>query len=190
MYSLYEEPEKIQSVFELLQEKDEIPYRAAAATTCDLVMIPDNLSSEIVSPNLFRDYSLEYYRHRTAGLHDAGKIVLAHIDGTLRGLLPILNNSGIDCAEGVTPSPMGDVPPEELRNLAGNELCIWGGIPGALFSEVHTEEVFLNFVKRYLSLAARDPRMIIGVGDQVPPGSDLGRVRLVSNLCESFPDFE
>jgi len=187
VYALFEVPEKMSEIIELMQERDDQPYRSAAATRCDLVMIADNLSSEIQSPNLFRDYSLEYYQTRSRQLQDAGKIVLAHIDGTLSGLLPILNMSGIDCAEGVTPAPVGDVEPRNLRSVTGDNILIWGGIPGALFSPMHSEDEFTSYVNSYLDVAARDGRMIIGVGDQVPPGTDLERVRIVSDLCEARP---
>ncbi|MCX6998950.1 MAG: hypothetical protein NT106_01420, partial [Candidatus Sumerlaeota bacterium] len=115
IYAVYDAPGEMEEIFRLMHEMDDAPYRAAASTSCDLVMIADNLSSDIISPALFRKYSLEYYRYRIRELHNAGKFVLAHIDGTLRGLLPILSESGLDCAEGVTPAPMGDVAPEELR---------------------------------------------------------------------------
>ena len=186
VYAIYDEPDKIRDLFDLMQKKDDEPYEAAASTSCDLVMIADNLSSEVISPPLFRTYALEYYRQRIKQLHQAEKFVLAHIDGTLRGLLPILNSSGLDAAEGVTPSPVGDVEPEDLRSVTGEGLCLWGGIPGVLFSPAKSEKEFVSYVERYLSIATQDGRMIIGVGDQVPPGSDLNRVRLVSDMCESF----
>ena len=184
IYAIYEAPDEMEEIFRLMREMDDAPYRAAASTSCDLIMIADNLSSDIISPSLFRKYSLEYYRQRIRELHSAGKFVLAHIDGTLRGLLPILSESGLDCAEGVTPAPMGDVAPEDLRRMAGKDMILWGGIPGALFSPAHSDEEFMRFVQRYIEIAALDKKMIIGVGDQVPPASDIRRVRRVADVCE------
>ncbi len=187
VFAAYEQPDTLHQIFELMEERDDEPYRAAASTTCDLVMIADNLSSEIQSPPLFREYSLEYYGRRVSQLHEAKKFVLAHIDGTLRGLLPLLAESGLDSAEGVTPAPVGDVEPDDLRSLCGERMRIWGGIPGVLFSPTHSKDELRQYVDRYLQIARNDGRMILGVGDQVPPGSDLGRVRLVSDMCEAMP---
>jgi len=184
IYAIYEAPEEMEEIFRLMRKMDDAPYRAAASTSCDLIMIADNLSSDIISPALFRKYSLEYYRCRIRELHNAGKFVLAHIDGTLRGLLPILSESGLDCAEGVTPAPMGDVAPEDLRRMAGKDMTLWGGIPGALFSPIHSDEEFMRYVRRYIEIAALDKNMIVGVGDQVPPESDIRRVRWVADACE------
>lgn len=186
VFALLEAPDEMRRIFDLMRDFDDEPYRAASETTCDLVMIADNLSSEIVSPNYFREYSLEYYRMRSEELHEAGKYVLAHIDGTLRGLLPILNSSGIDAAEGITPAPVGDVSPGELRSVTGDKIILWGGIPGALFSPAHTDSEFEEYVRRYIETAASDGRMILGVGDQVPPEADLERVKIVSHLCETY----
>jgi len=184
IYAVYDAPGEMEEIFRLMRELDDAPYRAAASTPCDLVMIADNLSSDIISPALFRKYSLEYYRYRIRELHNAGKFVLAHIDGALRGLLPILSESGLDCAEGVTPAPMGDVAPEELRRIAGKSMTLWGGIPGALFSPAHSDEEFMRYVLRYIEIASLDKKMIVGVGDQVPPESDIRRVRWVADACE------
>jgi len=186
VFSLFEEPEKMQRTFKLMQNKDDDAYNAAAATQCDLVMFPDNLSSEIISPEYFKQYSLDYYKYRIAQLKKAKKVTMAHIDGTLSGLLPILNSSGLDCAEGITPAPVGDVDPEKLRSLTGEGMCLWGGIPGTFFSPAHSEDKFISYAQRYLEVAANDGNMIIGVGDQVPPEGDLDRVRLVSEECESL----
>ncbi|HOE62209.1 MAG TPA: uroporphyrinogen decarboxylase family protein [Candidatus Sumerlaeota bacterium] len=186
VFALYENPEEMNALFDLMRSMDDEPYKYAAATKCDLVMIADNLSSEIVSPSLFRKHSLEYYSARIRQLHESGKYVLAHIDGALRGLLPILNESGLDAAEGVTPAPVGDVSPEELRSVAGEGMILWGGIPGALFSPAHSDEEFLKYARRYAEIARADGRMILGVGDQVPPGADLRRVRMVAEICENY----
>ncbi len=184
VFALLEAPEEMISLFNLMRGLDDLPYEAACATRCDLVMIADNLSSEIVTPRYFRDYSLDYYRYRTDQIRKAGKISLAHIDGTLSGLLPILNESGLDCAEGLTPAPVGDVKPEDLRRTAGPGMKLWGGIPGALFSPACSEENFAAYVRRYVAIAREDGAMILGVGDQVPPEADLERVRFVGELCE------
>jgi uroporphyrinogen decarboxylase-like protein len=186
VYALFEEADLMKEIFGIMEEKDDEPYKAAASTKCDLIMIADNLSSEIQSPGFFKEHALEYYRKRSSQLRERGKIVLAHIDGTLRGLLPILNGSGLNCAEGITPSPVGDIEANELRLVCGDNICLWGGIPGALFSDTHSDEDFESYVKQYIEIAAKDGNMILGIGDQAPPGCDLNRVKLVSRLCEEY----
>jgi hypothetical protein len=42
----------------------------------------------------------------------------------------------------------------------------------------------MRYVRRYIEIAAQDKKMIVGVGDQVPPESDIRRVRWVAEVCE------
>ena len=65
VYALVEDPEGMKETFELMRRKDDEPYQYAAEASSELVMIADNLSSEIVSPNFFREYSLDYYQSRS-----------------------------------------------------------------------------------------------------------------------------
>ena len=69
----------------------------------------------------------------------------------------------------------GDVPLEKLRALAGEELVIWGGLPGAMFTPVFTDAQFEEHIEKLLSL--NDPKMILGVADQVPPDAVEHRIR-------------
>jgi len=119
-------------------------------------------------------------------LHAAEKWCLTHIDGTLRGLLPLLARTGLDGVEGLTPFPTGDVRPDELRALTNEDIVLWGGIPGAMFRPGYKEEAFRDYVIQYLTTLRGNPRFVLGVGDQVPPRSDITRVRLIAELVEEF----
>jgi hypothetical protein len=186
IYALYEVPEDIERVFALMEATDVEAYRLAAKAPSPMVMFPDNLSSEVVSPRLFEKYSFAYYERRIEELHAAGKWCLTHIDGTLRGLLPLLARTHLDGVEGLTPFPVGDARPDELRMLTNEEIVLWGGIPGAMFRPGYADERFRNYVIQYLATLRGNPRFVLGVGDQVPPRSDMARVRLVAELVDEF----
>ncbi len=186
IYAHCEEPEEMRIVFDCMEVSDNMAYRLTAKTPGPLVMFPDNLTSEVVSPRLFEQYSFAYYERRIKELHAAGKLCLTHIDGTLRGLLPLLARTGLDCVEGLTPFPIGDVRPGELRALTNEKIVLWGGIPGAMFRPGYKEEEFRDYVIQYITTLRENPRFVLGVGDQVPPRSDITRVSLVSELVEQF----
>jgi hypothetical protein len=76
---------------------------------------------------------------------------------------------------------VGDVEPGDLRRLCGREdFILWGGIPGAIFPRIWTEEHFRAYVERVLAEVS-GPR-ILGSADQIPPDGDLTRVRLVADI--------
>jgi hypothetical protein len=149
------------------------------------VEFAENLSSEITGRNFFVKYNLPYYRRRIEQLHKKGKFAGIHIDGTLGSCLPLLADCGFDVAEAVTPAPVGDVEVENLRKTAGENIVIWGGLPGALFSPLYTEKQFVEHLKKVLDVFVGDSRFVLGVADQVPPDGLISRVRLVREMVDS-----
>jgi len=181
-----EEEDEFHSLVELMKKYDEPAYTIAAGAPGEFAMFPDNLSSDILSPSFFKTYTLDYYGQRSKQLHEAGKTTMAHIDGMLRGLLPLLRQSGVACAEAITPAPIGDVRPEELRGLTGDEIVLWGGVPGAMLVPGYSEDDLITHVTQYLNVMKSNPRFVLGIGDQMPPNGDMRRIKLITDLVEEF----
>jgi uroporphyrinogen-III decarboxylase len=181
-----EKPELMHELVELMERMDTEAYRAAEQAEARFAMFPDNLSSEVIGAKLFREYSFDYYRRRIAQLRQAGKYTLTHLDGTIRGLLPVLAQTGIDCIEGLTPHPVGDVKVEELRELAGAEVVLWGGVPGAMFTPMWADKDVIQHTMHYVHTMMANHRFVLGIGDQLPPNGHITRVRAISNLVSAY----
>jgi uroporphyrinogen-III decarboxylase len=156
-----------------------------AASPAQVVILPENLASEVTGERFFRRYNMPYYRRLTSRLHEAGKTVALHIDGGLIPCLGLLSACGIDIAEAVTPAPFGNVEVERLRETAGPEIIIWGGLPGGIFSSNYSDKFFEDYVTRVLRNA--DDRFVLGVADQVPPDAVPRRISRVRELVEANP---
>ena len=175
----YDETDDFDECVARIQEAQMPVFDILAASGAQLVEWPENLSSDVTG-NLFDRYNVPYYQRVNEIFHRAGKYTSIHIDGRLKPCLGKLYAAGFDIAEAVTPAPLGDVELEDLRKEAGNEIIIWGGLPGGLFSPSVSDQEFAAYVQRILDL--NDPKMILGVADQVPPDAVEGRVREVSRL--------
>ena len=77
---------------------------------------------------------MPYYKSRIKQLHKAGKYVGVQIDGTLTSFLPLPEECRFDVAKAVTPYPVGGVKSFDLRKMSGDNIMIWGGLPGAMFT--------------------------------------------------------
>jgi len=174
-----DEPELFADCIHAMEEAQLPVFDILAGSGAEVIEFPENLSSEVTG-NFFDAYNLPCYRKVADILHRAGKKVGIHIDGTLKPCLGKLSKAGFDFAEAVTPYPVGDVPLEKLRALAGEELVIWGGLPGAMFTPAFTDGQFEAHIEKLLSL--KDPKMILGVADQVPPDAVEHRIREVSRI--------
>ncbi|HUT25692.1 MAG TPA: uroporphyrinogen decarboxylase family protein [Sumerlaeia bacterium] len=151
----------------------------------DIVILGDNFSSDVQPPRFFKEWSSAYYEEAVGRLHAAGKRVAVHVDGRLRGALAMMRDVGADCIDAVTPPPMGDLTPEECRNEAGPDLILSGGVSPDLWLPSADLDDFKKAVLEWLDTRERSPRLIAAAGDQVPPGADEDRIRLMRDLVES-----
>lgn len=129
---------------------------------------------------------MPYYKKRVQQLHNAKKYIYVHIDGTLRGVLPLLGETGVDCAQSVTPAPVGDIPVEKLREMAGPNIILWGGLPGIYFSCQYSEKTLRQMAMDIIKHHLEGHKFIMGVADQVPPDGDIKRVKMITNLVERY----
>jgi len=174
--------ESLREVLEVMYSSDDPIYEFIVESPARFVYFGENLSSDVISPKYFEEYYKDYYTKRVSILHRAKKFIYLHIDGKLRGLLPLLASTGIDCAQSLTPYPAGDLKVNELRKVAGDNIILWGGLPGIFFSSAYKPDLLMNLLKEILDLCKKDHKFIIGVADQVPPDGDIQRVKLVSNI--------
>ena len=186
---LMREPEELEETIQVIGESDDPIYEVICESPAPGVYFGENITSEAISPSIFKKYHTPYYKKRVAQLHAANKFIFVHIDGTLRGVLPLMEETGVDCAQSVTPAPVGDIPVEKLREIAGPNIILWGGLPGVYFSRLYPRndlsEMTLEVIKHHL----KGFKFIMGVADQVPPDGDIRRVKMITNLVEKYAKY-
>jgi hypothetical protein len=182
VYAMADDIVEVEKTLEVFDASDDPIYEAIERSPATMVYFGENITSEVVTPNIFKKYYAPYYKKRVPGLHKAGKYIFVHVDGTVRGVLPLMEETGVDCAQSLTPAPVGDCTVAEMRELARPSLIIWSGVPGALFSPVYSEDVFRRCVDECIEEFRRNWRFIMGICDQLPPDGILDRVRLVTDM--------
>jgi hypothetical protein len=181
IYLMMDEAELINRLLNLLEDLEENILEAICEIRPPLVHFPDNLTSEVYVP-FFDTHMAERYQRRVERLHNRGIRCAVHLDGTVKGMLPLLAETGIDAIEALTPSPAGDVDVEEMRTIArNNQVILWGGIPGVMFAPPFTWVEMEQQVKKTLHAWQGTP-FILGTADQVPPDGDIEMVRLISDM--------
>jgi hypothetical protein len=158
--------------------------RMLAESPAEVVILGDNFSSDTQPPRFFAEWSRAFYAEAVRILHSAGKYAAVHIDGRLRGALRMIRDTGADCADAVTPTPMGDLTPEQCRAEAGISFILSGGVSPDLWLPSASEEAFRAAVLRWLDLRKTSPRLIANAGDQVPPGAVEDRIKIMRDLVE------
>jgi len=159
--------------------------RLAVDSPAEVLMMPENLSSEVVGPALFERFMRPYQSQWAAAIQAAGKYSCIHLDGTLKGLLKQECSVGLNFIEALTPAPAGDLAVEKWAGFCGNpDTILWGGIPGGYFTALVSDAEFDRHVRQVLAVMRQAPRYVLGVADQVPPGGLESRIRRVCELVE------
>jgi uroporphyrinogen-III decarboxylase len=180
-------PDEFKDLLDTMKKAFDQAAQIAIDSPAEVLMIPENLSSEMVGPDLFNMYMYEYQKEWTGKIKKAGKYSFIHIDGTLRGLVREEASTGFTVLEALTPKPSGDMDFTEIAPLVGRrDTIIWGGIPGVFFTNHVTDEQFDRHVMEVIGIMRRDPRYVLGVADQVPPDGLEYRVKRVAELVGRY----
>jgi uroporphyrinogen-III decarboxylase len=182
----FDEPEELQATIATINTAHEKVFRLMAEGPCEVIMVSDNLSSDVQSPAWFHQYSAAHYREMARLAHANDKRLITHIDGRLRGLLGLVAELGVDGADAVTPAPLGDLTPAQCRAEAGRKFVLSGGVPPDAFNPAVPLEVFDQRVEAWLALAKESPALIIAPGDQLPPDGDIERVTRMARITEAY----
>lgn len=155
-----------------------------AQSPAEVVIGGDNFSSDLQPPSFFQEWSKPFYDEMVRRLHAGGKAAAVHIDGRLRGSVGMIAATGADCGDAITPGLPGDLTPQGCRGEGGDDFILSGGPAPNLWLPHVSVEDFRAAVLEWLELRRRSPRLIAAAGDQVPPGAEEDRIRLMRDLVE------
>ncbi len=183
IYALNDYPGEIGEFMKAIEEWDDRMYEVILDSPLKILNFGENIDVNLDSPILFEKYLAPYYEKRVNQIHARGKFCHIHMNGSLKPLLPIINEAGFDGIEGATPLPQGDFTLEELKEAIGDTILL-DGIPAILFLPQYSNEDLEKFATKVLEIFS--PNLILGVSDEFPPPSDIERIRLVSKLVENY----
>jgi hypothetical protein len=181
-YAIADWPDTVREAVDQINEGNLRLVDLLCTSPAEVVVMGDNFSSDLQPARFVQRWSADYYAEAIRRLHAAGKHVAVHVDGKLRGLLRQLADLGADCADAVTPRPMGDLTPAECRTEAGPGLILSGGVSPELWLPNAPLEAFRTAARAWLDLRREGPRLIASAGDQVPPGVEEDRIFIMRDM--------
>jgi len=185
VFLLADAREEVERTISEIEESDSAIFEIIAGSPARIVEFPENLSGEVTGAKLIEKYEMPYWKKRIKQLRDTGKLLAIHNDGTLKQSLPLLIDTGFDAVESITPAPVGDMTNEEIREMAGDRLIVWGGLPAALFSPVYSEDFFAEYLNKALDIFPPGSKFILSAADEVPPDSEFERICLVRKILNA-----
>ncbi|MEZ4769362.1 MAG: hypothetical protein R2844_13165 [Caldilineales bacterium] len=143
----------VAEVVAVLEDKMQALVEQITVLPGKVVVSPDNLDAQFISPALFQRYLAYSYRRTAMLLHGSDKMLLAGTGGPIGRLLRPLADASVDGVEGVCGPPQSDATLSEARLLTGPAFTLWGGIPQDALLPDFDQDQFEAMVVR----AARRP---------------------------------
>ena len=184
VYALYDHPEEVADFLKLQEQKDLEQIHLAARCPARVVIISDHADENLIAPPYYKDYCIPFYQKACGILHSAGKLVSTHWDGNHKALFPLIGRTGFDLLDGCTPAPMNNYEVEELAEALPRGMVTYLGVPASLFCQGLPTEEILAFGERIHSELAG--RVIINVGDILPPNGDIHQVIALGELVREL----
>lgn len=131
-FHLVDHKELFDDLCQAISKSREPMYEIAAKSPAPIAWLGDNIDGQLVSPRLFKEYSMPEYDKLAGVLHTHGKPLGVHMDGRLDCLKDLIAKTPIDIIEALHPIPMGDLPLAEAL-AAWPEKTIWLGFPGGVY---------------------------------------------------------
>jgi hypothetical protein len=105
----------------------------------------------------------------------------------MKSLLSLLLESGIMVAEAFAPAPMTNCSLTEVKQIWGDKITIWGGIPSIVLSPSFPREKFEDFLRKLFQEVTLEDKFIFGFGDNVPTDADFSRlIKLIEQYHRIF----
>ncbi|MHA2067445.1 MAG: uroporphyrinogen decarboxylase family protein [Candidatus Thorarchaeota archaeon] len=180
---LWRHPEEMGHLLQLLEEEHVKMIEAYRGKPVVELSFGDNMHQDLCPPHYFRKYVIPFYQRVMSKIHAQAMYSTSHWDGFVKQLLPLVEETGLDGLETVTPQPQGDVTLEDMRE--GMEgLFLRDGIPAIMFCPWMDIETLENHVRRLIELFY--PRLILGISDLLPANADIERIRVVNEIVREF----
>lgn len=185
-YEMHDHPARVERLHEALREQHREIIRLAARCPAEVIEVGANYDEEMTPPGVFQKYMLPFYQESAEVLHRGGKLMAAHLDGEMKRLLELVRDSGIDVAEAITPAPMTSIDIRRTRELWGDKVAMWGGLPSVLLTDTFTDEEFEENAIDLFRAVAPGGRFILGFGDNAPTDALFHRIARVAELWHQY----
>ena len=184
IFDLIDEPERMTDLLDLLHQRALEGYKQIAAGPGLAVETGMAfMTTQLISPRLFERFVLPYLAEYVQVIHQAGKILICHMCGHIRHLLPLMREAEIDGVDSLTNPPVGDTELEEYWQILGNQAVLQAGLDVNVLQQSSVEEIRLH-VHDVLN-RCQGRHLILRSADEVPNGTPAKNLMAVAEIVQS-----
>jgi len=182
-YLLEDETRRVERLLDAYMRSFLQGYAELARLPIDIIATGDNMDGRTVSPRLFKQYAVPFYREAQHIARAGGKLLEGHWCGQTEMLLEHVPGCGLDVVEAVVTEPMAPLSLAGALDALRGEVALQGGIPSVLVCEQGgTRDAFERYVAETLLPLKNRRGFVVGMSDNVPPDADFARIESVAAL--------
>ena len=161
----YERRDLFDSLHNTMLKRYEELFDFAAAAPVEILLMGDNITSDVVGKQRFRNYCMPVYQRIGEYISGTDKKFAVHMDGRLASLKDEIKETEFDIIEGFTPSPVGDVSVKEARE-SWPQKALWINFTSSI--HIDPPEEIEAHTRQLLQEAGDKGGFAIGVTEDVP----------------------
>lgn len=142
------------------------------------------MTTQLISPRLFEKFVLPYLAEYVQILHRAGKILICHMCGHIRHILPMLREAGVDGVDSLSNPPIGDTELETYWQILGDQAILQAGLDVTILQQGSIDQVRLH-VQDVLN-RCQGRHLILRSADEVPLGTPAENLMAVAEEVQSY----
>jgi hypothetical protein len=186
-YTLFDYPEEMENLANRLSGYCSKLFEITSESPAEVIMSGANYDQSITPPDFFEKYIYPSLRYQSEIAHKKGKFLLTHTDGENSGLLELYLKCGFDIADSVCPYPGTSLTLRETREVFGEKITIWGGLPFNIVLENSvTDYEFEKFIDMTLESIGRGDHLILSIADTTPPAARFDRILRIAGRVKQF----
>ena len=129
------------------------------------------------SPRIFEEYFLPMVKEQVDLAHEGGALYIYYDDGKLKQILPFVLEAGADVVMTLTPAPVGDLDPLEVKETYGSQIALQGGFEVIHLVHLGTPEGIEKEVRETLPRLMRGGGYVFDTSNSIPIGTPVENVR-------------
>jgi uroporphyrinogen-III decarboxylase len=170
------------SMHRILLMKTELSVNYSPADTLYFI---ENTSTTLISPAQYREYCLPVLNEYTSIGHNAGRLMVLHMCGHLKALLPDLATLPVAGFEAFTSPTLGNTTLLDGRTACPNT-CLIGGTNAMMWAH-HTADEIIKQIKNDLDSLPHHRGLVVTSAGVMPPLCAPDTIRKVCQWVQNYP---
>lgn len=178
LIDLYTDNEPVLELMNAMDRKMDEAILLIAESDVEVIWQPENITSDMTPPECYKKYCLPFYKKHIKKIKESGKQYYVHMDGKIKALTELINETEIDGIESFSlPIIGGDLTFAEAKNAFPDKVII----PNFPSNISHKSDIeIVQFLEELLQEVGSNVPFMLQISEDIPENE---LCRILFNIC-------